>query len=91
MVMVNDCFDTFLDQTCKYFIKNLCIYVHQRCCNFVIFIALLSVWNPGNAGIIEAAELAVGVSIISVVDHRSSLNWGMKKSPNFFFLADSCG
>jgi membrane protein CcdC involved in cytochrome C biogenesis len=37
LIMVDDLFAVFLDSTCKYFIKSICIYVHKGNCSVILF------------------------------------------------------
>jgi hypothetical protein len=56
LIMVFDLFNVLLNLVWKYFIGNLCIYVHQGSCSIISFIfccVLIGFWNWGNTGYIE--------------------------------------
>jgi len=44
LVMVNDCFDMFLDSICKNFIEYFCINIHKQNWSEVLFLYQIFVW-----------------------------------------------
>ena len=42
LIMVNDCFDVFLDSICENFIEYLCIDIHKGNWSEVLFLCLVS-------------------------------------------------
>jgi hypothetical protein len=58
LIMMDDCFDVFLDSVCENFIEYFYIYTHKRNLPEVLFLCWVFMWfrYQSNYGIIEQIE-----------------------------------